>query len=81
MEYMELRNARDLTPSNFKGAQHKRLNEFLRNLAITSNLPRREGNPKWRKITSVIMNGADDFKFSYDKADGDEISITVGSLI
>lgn len=76
MEFMEFRNARDLAPANFKGPQRKRLDDFLKNLMVCSNVPRREGNPRWKKITGVVMNCADEIKFSYDKAGGDEISVT-----
>lgn len=76
---MELRNTRDLMPSNIGGAQRKRLNEFLKNLLISTTIPAPGGNPRWRKINNVVMVGADDFKFSYDKAGGENISITVCS--
>jgi hypothetical protein len=81
MNYLNLRDTRDLTPAHLTPIAQNKLDRFLKGLFVGATIPPRPGRPmRFRKLTKIVPVGADQYKFTNDKT-GENLSVTVSLLI
>ncbi|KAF8592778.1 Piwi-domain-containing protein [Ramaria rubella] len=76
LAFLNIRDARDLSPDRLKPVTVKRLSSFLKNLAVAPIVPSRPGPLRFgRRIKKVVMDSADHYSFYNDK-EGESMTIT-----